>query len=81
MQTIVKQTWTKFLELFRYKSDITRNYEVKFRVSFPTTASDYAETEQIRIVLPATSLEDAKLKLQKYGKKKVKFTVINIAEK
>ena len=62
----------------KYKT--TQEYKFEFRLSFPLSSGKYEETGKIRISIPASNAEEAKRKLNKFVKEKVRAVVCSVEE-
>jgi len=71
-----------FLDIFPHKKknnwEFKGEYQFKFnfRISFPIK-NGYQETSNIKVIIPANSEKEAKKKLNKFVKSKIKVTVIS----
>ena len=70
-----------FFNRFFSKHQTTQDYKLEFRISFPLSSGLYEETGKIRITIPASNVQEAKEKLNKYVVDKVKVTVCSVEEK
>jgi hypothetical protein len=63
----------------KVKKDIptNKNFHFQFRVSFPLSNGSTRDTGNINIVIPASSMDEAVVKLNNYVLSKVKIIIIN----